>query len=256
MQNKKIILLAGKGCSTDIVFNSLNSRFGVHKVILENKEPLGVFIKRRIKKLGAVSVSGQILFQLCIVKVLDAVSKSRKAEILAGNKLNASEIPAKVKCQVISVNSDETIQILKEEAPDLIIVNGTRIISKSVLESVNCKFINMHAGITPRYRGVHGMYWALTKGDIENSGVTVHFVDAGIDTGSIIYQANVLPGKRDNFVTYPLLQLAAGINLMQEAIQDYFDGKVQTRAGTPDSSLWYHPTIWQYLYYRIAKRIR
>jgi folate-dependent phosphoribosylglycinamide formyltransferase PurN len=66
---------------------------------------------------------------------------------------------------------------LKAINPDLVIVNGTRIISKKVLSSINSKFVNIHVGITPKYRGVHGTYWALVNNDVENSGVTVHFVD-------------------------------------------------------------------------------
>ena len=41
----------------------------------------------------------------------------------------------------------------------------------------------MHAGITPQYRGVHGGYWAVVNNDPEHCGVTIHFVDKGIDTG-------------------------------------------------------------------------
>jgi folate-dependent phosphoribosylglycinamide formyltransferase PurN len=62
--------------------------------------------------------------------------------------------------------------------------------------SINSKFVNIHVGITPKYRGVHGTYWALVNNDVENSGVTVHFVDEGIDTGNIINQAIVVPSKR------------------------------------------------------------
>jgi methionyl-tRNA formyltransferase len=40
--------------------------------------------------------------------------------------------------------------------------------------SINSKFVNIHVGITPKYRGVHGTYWALVNNDVENSGVTVH----------------------------------------------------------------------------------
>ena len=38
MKNKKIVLLAGKGESTNIVFNSINKYFGVYSVIIEEKE--------------------------------------------------------------------------------------------------------------------------------------------------------------------------------------------------------------------------
>ena len=45
------------------------------------------------------------------------------------------------------------------------VVNGTRILSRRMLESIDAVFLNMHVGITPKYRGVHGGYWALANGD-------------------------------------------------------------------------------------------
>jgi folate-dependent phosphoribosylglycinamide formyltransferase PurN len=257
MENKKIVILAGKGLSTDIVFNSLDKNFGVALVIIEEKEDLKTFINRRIKKLGYLTVFGQILFQILIAKPLDFLSKKRKKEIIDENLMEFREIPQEKIRAVTSINSASAITLLKEIKPDLIIVNGTRIISKKVLASVSCKFINTHAGITPKYRGVHGTYWALVNNDIENSGVTVHFVDEGIDTGNIIYQSSVVPAKRDNFSTYPLLQLAEGLKLLNKAIKDYFEERIQIQPKKDvESILWYHPTIWKYLYFRIFKGVK
>jgi methionyl-tRNA formyltransferase len=104
----------------------------------------------------------------------------------------------------------------------------------------------MHAGITPKYRGVHGVYWALANKDPQNCGVTVHLVDAGIDTGAIISQKNITVNPQDNFVTYPLLQLAEGIPLMKKAIEDILSNRLVIQPATGESRLWHHPTIWQY----------
>ena len=52
-----------------------------------------------------------------------------------------------------------------------------------LLEAVPAVFLNTLAGITPSYRGVHGAYWALVQRQPDACGVTVHLVDAGIDTG-------------------------------------------------------------------------
>lgn len=254
MENKKIVLLAGEGQSTKIVFNSINEKFGVHLAIIENKESTKVFIKRRIKRLGYITVFGQIIFQTTVSKFLNKISKQRQLEIIKENQLNTAEIPLNQIKKVSSINSSETIDLLKEINPDLIIVNGTRIISKKVLTSVGCSFINTHAGITPKYRGVHGTYWALVNNDIKNSGVTVHFVDQGIDTGNIISQSQVIPTNKDNFATYPLIQLAVGVKLLNQAITDHFNIKILTINRNDESNLYYHPTIWKYLYYRFIKK--
>lgn len=257
MENKKIVLLAGKGQSTNIVFNSINKKFGITTTIIEDKENTKIFIKRRIKRLGLFTVIGQVLFQVLIAKPLNFLSRKRKQEIINENYLDVTDIPNEKINAVTSVNSTSTISLLKVINPDVVIVNGTRIISKKVLSAINCKFINTHAGITPKYRGVHGTYWALLNDDIENSGVTVHFVDEGIDTGNIINQGVVVPTKYDNFSTYPLLQLSEGLKILNIAIQDFFDDKLITKKEkVTESILWYHPTIWKYVYYRILKGIK
>jgi methionyl-tRNA formyltransferase len=172
------------------------------------------------------------------------------------NKLNEKEIPEEKIIKVSSINDLDTINILQSNTPDMIIVSGTRIISKQILESVSIPFINIHAGITPKYRGVHGMYWALVNNDIENAGVTVHFVDKGIDTGQIIKQKKIVHTSQDNFVTYPLLQLFEGLEILRQAIYEYFNGELKQIDNRLESRLWYHPTIWQYLYYRFTTGIK
>jgi folate-dependent phosphoribosylglycinamide formyltransferase PurN len=256
MENKKIILLGGHGESTKIMFNALDTIFRVDAAIIEDKEPLKLFLKRRIKRLGLLKVIGQIAFQLTIPKILSIFSQKRIEEIIKDNNLDSNDIPTDKLKLVSSINAKSTIELIKAINPDLIIVNGTRIISKKVLQAVNCKFINAHAGITPMYRGVHGTYWALVNRDIENSGVTVHFIDEGIDTGNIIKQRQVIPTSKDNFITYPVLQLAFGIELLIPSIKDFFIGDIPISKEKGESKLYYHPTIWEYLYYRVVRKVK
>jgi methionyl-tRNA formyltransferase len=140
--------------------------------------------------------------------------------------------------------------------PDLILVIGTRIISQKVLDAEDCPFVNMHTGITPLYRGVHGAYWALVENDLEHCGVTIHFVDKGIDTGDVIAQAVVDPTSSDNFLTYPYLQLAAGIRLELEMISSLSSGNITTVKPQLPSVLRTHPTLWQYMHNRIWKKVK
>ena len=111
----------------------------------------------------------------------------------------------------------------------MVVVSGTRIIAARVLNCVPAVFINMHAGITPLYRGVHGGYWALVERNVDACGVTVHEVDTGVDTGRILGQTRITPNGEDNFVTYGFLQQAAGLPLLKRAIRDACDGQLQSR---------------------------
>ena len=254
MSDPKIVLLAGKGSSTNILYNALKNELPITAIILEESVEKKEFLKKRIKNLGIRKVTGQILFQLIIVKFLRLAAAKRKKEIMQQYGMDNRELPSALIIPVKSVNDDSCIKALQDINPALVIVNGTRIISKQVLNSIPSKFINLHTGITPMYRGVHGAYWALVNNDGAHCGVTVHLVDAGIDTGGIIDQRLITVSHKDNFITYPLLQLAEGIPLMKKAIADIFENRLTLSDSPGESRLWYHPGIFQYLYFRIVKR--
>jgi folate-dependent phosphoribosylglycinamide formyltransferase PurN len=257
MKKESIVLLAGKWDTTAIVFNYLNKDFYVEKVIIENGVSRKEFIQKRIKKLGWLTVCGQVLFQIFIGKPLSFLSKSRIEEINKVYQLDKKNIPPEKVIYVSSVNGSESLKELQKLSPNIIVVHGTRIISKRILHSVSVPFINIHAGITPKYRGSHGAYWALVNNDSENCGVTVHFVDAGIDTGNIIGQEIISITKQDNFATYPYIQLALGLGILVKALKEYFGGKNIVGINNDlKSGLWHHPTLIAYLKTRILKGIK
>ncbi|MCA9199918.1 MAG: hypothetical protein KDA87_20400 [Planctomycetales bacterium] len=180
--------------------------------------------------------------------ILRAISRRRITEIMSQYSLDESELPSDTTRYVTNVNSSDTVRYIKEFAPDVVLVNGTRIIRSHVLECTDAPFINTHAGVTPMYRGVHGGYWALWNQDHRQFGATVHLVDKGVDTGTPISFATTVPDRRDNFCTYPLLQQAISLPGIQLALEDLAAGKMLRRADSPArfSRQWYHPTLWGY----------
>jgi len=249
---KKIVMMACDGPSTNAIYNYLKDEFDIVAVIKEEKSFSEAitdkykFINRRVKKLGIWRVIGQLLFVCFISRYLTKKSGSRMKEIVEDSKLDVSPIPKEKIVGVKSINAGTSIKTLNDINPDAVVVNGTRIISEKVINTVNCKMFNIHAGITPKYRGVHGMYWALVNNDLENCGVTVHFIDKGIDTGNILFQERVTPTEKDNFTTYFYLQFTKAIPKLKQALVEYFDGTLKTISGPAESKLYTHPTIWEY----------
>jgi len=239
--------------ASSFIFHFLNKHFNIQKVIIEEQESKSKFIKRRAKRLGWLTTFSQLMFMAFIQPILRLSSRKRRSNIIADNQLISEPIPTSLVHKVSSVNTVAFRKQLKEEKPDLIVVNGTRIISKKTLQKSNCNWVNMHAGITPKYRGVHGGYWALSNNDAAHCGVTVHFIDEGIDTGGVLEQVVIDIDKDDNFVTYPLLQLAKGLPALKNAMNRILSGdKSQIKPLTTDSKLYYHPTICHY----ISKRLK
>ncbi len=239
-------MLAGQGPSTWMVANALLAEIPLRAIVVEKPVNPWVQWRRRAARLGWRIAAGQLLFSIYARQLRNSAAE-RAAQIIRESRLD-TRVPQGVEilCEQ-SVNSESAIALLRELAPRVVVVNGTRILSRRVLESIDAVFLNMHVGITPKYRGVHGGYWALANGDRENAGVTVHLVSPGIDTGAIVYQDRIAATPRDNFTTYPLLQIAAGIPLMKRAIADALAGRLRTQPTTLPSRLYYLPTLRQYL---------
>jgi folate-dependent phosphoribosylglycinamide formyltransferase PurN len=252
--SKKIVMLCSDCFSTVTLYNYLKKDFVIDKIILEEPMRGMALAKRRIKKLGWIKVAGQVLFSVMIVPLLKMASNSRVRQIKKQYAFDETPLPIDKKVYFGSVNEEACLNFFKQENPDLVIVNGTRIISKKILEATSATFINMHTGITPAYRGVHGGYWAMVQNDKENCGVTIHLVDKGIDTGGILYQGIIPVQSNDNYYTYPFIQFGEGFPLIRKGLQDVLNNKmVIKKTDDRKSALWYHPTIWQYLYLRIFK---
>ncbi len=249
MQSEPRVVLLASACeSTNIVFHALCEEFTVAAVVLEPAVSRAELLRRRVRRLGVSTVFGQLLFQTVGVPLLRRRGRERIDAIKTDFGLDCRPVDGNRTVHVPSVNSDECIEALQRLAPAVVVVNGTRIISTRVLASVDAVFLNTHTGITPLYRGVHGAYWAYAQGDGKHAGVTVHLVDSGIDTGGIVEQAVIEATDRDSFVTYPLLQLAAGIPMLKRAVAAAASGELRLQAAPEGASrLWSHPTIWQYI---------
>lgn len=251
-----ICILATDSISTNIVTNHLYKNGHTINLIIENSISKKIFLKNRIRKLGYLKVLGQLFFSL-LITIYKKLQTKKIRDLYSALNLNYTKNNNIKTFRVNSINSEECIKILKLQQPDIIILNGTRIVSKRVLDSIDSIFVNTHCGITPKYRGVHGGYWAAYYHDYNNLGVTVHLVDKGIDTGAILYQNKIEIDHTDNFFTYPIKQYAKALPLIDHVLADFQQGKLSPvhRNDLP-SFIWSHPTIIQYLYGCIFKGIR
>ena len=89
------------------------------------------------------------------------------------------------------INHPRVLELAEELKPDLICVFGTSLIRGALLSAGRLGMVNLHGGLSPEYRGADCSFWALYNGEPEKLGCTLHFIDAGIDTGGLI--AHVRP---------------------------------------------------------------
>lgn len=83
-------------------------------------------------------------------------------------------------------NSEQTENILKELAPDILLLGQQGIIRKNILNVPKVGVLNSHPGILPYYRGIDSDKWAAYFNDFDRIGCSVHWVDKGVDSGKIL----------------------------------------------------------------------
>src|SRR6516165_1449906 len=110
-------------------------------------------------------------------------------------------------------NNDEFRARLESIAPDAIIVVGYgRIIPPWMIDLPKHGNINVHASLLPKYRGAAPIQWAIANGE-SVTGVTIMRLDAGLDTGDILQQAEepIGPDERSPELSSRLAELSASL---------------------------------------------
>jgi phosphoribosylglycinamide formyltransferase-1 len=90
----------------------------------------------------------------------------------------------------------ELVRLLKEAGVELVVLAGfMRLLKEPMLEAYPGRIINIHPSLLPKFPGIESWKQALEAGE-KITGCSVHYVDAGIDSGEIIAQRKVpvLPG--------------------------------------------------------------
>ena len=126
------------------------------------------------------------------------------------------------------VNSEKFIEIIKLFNCDLFVsMSFNQIFKTQLINLPRLKIINCHAGKLPFYRGRNILNWALIN-DEKDFGITVHFVDEGIDTGDIIIQRCYPISDKDNYSTLLNKAFIECSKVLYEAISMLKSNKVRS----------------------------
>ena len=141
--------------------------------------------------------------------IIDAQIKTIEIALVFSNKSDAYAIERakthNLPVEVIDHKSfesredfdSEIVRLLEPYNLDLIILAGyMRILSPELVRAYKGKIINIHPALLPSFPGINSARQALEYG-VKYTGVTVHFVDEGVDTGPIILQSIVEIEDRD-----------------------------------------------------------
>lgn len=98
---------------------------------------------------------------------------------------------------VPDARSLECQQLLKELQPDIVVICGTPILPKCILEVASLCTLNIHTSVLPHYRGGGSLFWPLFFRDTEPVGFTIHEAVAKVDAGRFLLQEKIAVGAGD-----------------------------------------------------------
>ena len=182
---------------------------------------LAYVLKNRIRKLGLFKIADQAL--LVLYRFLFESRKDKRAEKeLFGSRLSSRDIKDGVDTlEVDNVNSDEVRDFIKSKNPQLVVVSAAPILKKKIIDAAERRIINLHPGFAPQYRGRYGSFWPIYCKEPELVGVTIHYVDEGVDTGAILIQQQVEYEPDDTLKIITYRQHKLGVDLLVKILSDF-----------------------------------
>ena len=118
--------------------------------------------------------------------------------------------------------------------PDLIISYGCSIIKKPIITKYRKKFINIHLGLSPYYKGSATNFWPLVNNEPQFLGVSFLKIDKGVDTGPIIHQIRPDLNINDNVHDIGNKLIIKTVNVLEKLILKFknLKGKKQKKIKT------------------------
>lgn len=174
------------GKNLDYLFSKLPEHSEISACVVTEVSPFGKkegFIK---KALETYKIFGLKFFLKYSIKyILAKFDHSTKVSgVLNKHKIEEINLSS-------SINSDESLAVLRSYKPDLLIsIAGNEIFRKPLIELAPLGCLNLHTALLPKYRGLMPSFWVLKNGE-EETGVSVFYVDEGIDSGPIAIQKTI-----------------------------------------------------------------
>ena len=210
----------------------LPSQFKIVGCIVSDVSPFGKkdsFFKKALKTYNIFGIKFFIYYSIKFIysKIFkNSIKNFLKTENITQIKLSEP------------INNKSSLKLIKSFNPDLLVsILGNQIFKKDLISLAPKGCINLHTALLPKYRGLMPTFWVL-KNNEEYTGVSVFFVDEGIDSGPIILQKKI---EIKDMSQSELIKATKhlGMELIAESIYLISENKVKL-ISNPDSEMTYY----------------
>jgi methionyl-tRNA formyltransferase len=221
---ERIVILTGSDPQHRYVARALADLPGVAAIVVTQQPELPLLrrIRRARKRFGLVGMLSRALLKLTL-RAIGETSR-RKADLT--RVLGEPKFPGNVPIfRTIGVNSAQTQALLRELAPGILCVYGTYIVSDATLSIAGQLALNLHTGISPRYRGADCEFWPLHEREPNFVGATIHTCTSDLDGGAIFGTAMVKLELEDGLGAVFGRCVVAGSALYKRVVDDLITGR-------------------------------
>ncbi|NBO18345.1 MAG: hypothetical protein EBV03_03795 [Proteobacteria bacterium] len=223
----RVVLLYSAGhLGSAIVLNSLYHMPQVNIVGVVRAEPAGD-LRRSVLKLSRIG--WQFAWLMAWQRFMQFVAFYFIAPLLRSEHLMAAWQFAHAKgiasYQTHNVNNEASLRFIGNLQPDVIVsAYFSQILKGDVLKLPRLGCLNVHPGFLPDYKGAMNYFWVI-RNEEDRAGVSVHWMDEGIDTGAVLARKSFVlkPGATQQQVL--AATAVAGARLLQRVLRQLVDGE-------------------------------
>lgn len=179
MIQKKVVILTGSEPRHNYFYNYMNSdsRFNIELCIAEDESQS---LERRIFSNSKSSP----------LEKMHVLERKKNEELFFEDFLiNNLALPKNfITISKGDINSKEIVKKIIDANPDILACYGSSLIGKELISIFKGKFLNVHLGLSPYYRGSGTNIWPIINNELHMIGATFMYINEGIDTGEIIHQ--------------------------------------------------------------------
>ena len=191
------------------------------------------------KSLEAILAAGH---EVTLVVTQPDKPKGRSAELIASPVKECAMAHGIPVFQPVRIKRPEAVEELRKYPADVFVVAAFgQILSQEILDMPANGSLNVHASLLPKYRGASPIQRVILDGE-EKTGITIMQMDAGIDTGDILYQKEIAIENTDDFETLHDKLALLGGEAIVEALELLKQGKL-VRTKQDDAASCYAPLI-------------
>jgi methionyl-tRNA formyltransferase len=131
--------------------------------------------------------------------------------------------------QAKSINAINVLNDIKQLNPDIVFsIACPQIFGKALISIPSKGCLNIHSSLLPEYRGLNANFWVLTKGE-KTTGVTIHYVNPGIDDGDILLQEKIKINDTWSLNDLYLRVIAKGSSMVAKCLKLIYEDNVTTQ---------------------------